>query len=223
MLFPIVMMAFLLGMVLAIALHARKRGKARIAALVADLSSEGWSFDQKPSVEAKLAAWNALARPKLGRDHAAIQWIVRGTRDGTPVIAFEHRYVVSTGKSTTVITHTLAGIAGVHGLPTLSVARRYWWHRLAGFFGKKYTPIDDGGLFDTAFIVVCTDAVAARAILSQSVREWALAWLHPRAAMLVMSAQGLTVVRRASLAPPDIEDLTHQPTRVLAAFASAAR
>lgn len=223
MVMPIVLMLVFALVAIAIAIAARRRSIEKVKLLAANLATVGWTFDQTPTPEAKADAWNAIARPTLNRDHKSIQWIARGTASGAPVVAFEHRVVVSTGKSTTVITHTLAGIAGLHGLPHLTLARRHWWHRLGQLFGKRPASIDDGGPFDRAFVVFTSDHAAARAILTPGVRAWAHEWLRPRMASLLMSSDGLTVWRRASLAPPDIEDLTRQPGRVLAAISEAGK
>jgi hypothetical protein len=184
-------------------------------AIVHELLAKGWQVDASPHINSKRETWNALPIPWLGRDEQAIHWIAHGQADGVPVSAFGHSYVVKTLESTSAHTKTLVATTAIHSLPVLIITKRQWWHRIMGAIEGTYPSIDNQGPFDRSIVVASENHAAARAVLTESVRAWALNWLSDRDAMIVMNSKGVTLIRQVGVQPQDVIDMAHHVARAL--------
>lgn len=136
-----------------------------------------------------------------------------------PVQLLEHKYVVSTGKHTSVHYHLVASTASLERWPKLSVTPENFLHRIAEFFGAKDLKVEDEK-FNRAWRVKSDDENFALLVLHPDVQAWFLkmpggVWIEigNGAACVVASMWGTeeTVLRGArlladfwSMLPPEL-------------------
>lgn len=206
-----------LVLVIVLAFKAEKR---RRLAMETVIRSTGFQVDFKPSVAAKEEAFLKSGSLKCLRTGSkGLGWIARGDVGGVPVQLLEHKYVVSTGKHTSVHYHLVASTAAPETWPKLSVTPENFLHRIAEFFGAKDLKVEDEK-FNRAWRVKSDDENFALLVLHPDVQAWFLkmpggVWIEigNGAACVVASMRGTeeTALRGArlladfwSMLPPEL-------------------
>jgi hypothetical protein len=122
----------------------------------------------------KHGSYDELGLPKIGLFGTggcpAFANVMRGEIEGSAVAVFDFSYVISTGKSTTRITQTVAAIStGDAALPEFTLAKEHIFHKIGQVFG--YQDIDFGAFpeFSKDYLLRGADEGAIRVLFNQRI------------------------------------------------------
>lgn len=178
-----VFLALLAVVAVALVVRVKRQIQQRADDMKAAADAAGFAYEPAGDKEF-VKAWAAI-KPLPAR--GKVQNIVYGRlSDGLHLTAFEHTYVVSTGKTTHVIAHSVFAV-DTPAWPKLSIERRSPISRwLRGLFTGRAAPAAqdprDPVAFELRWVVQCGDPGFAERFLRPAVLEtldsidWASSW-----------------------------------------------
>ena len=150
---------------------ARAFETRRIAELETFCQMRGFTLsrEQQPAAETLEAVSPEFRRGRRRRRRVSIT----GQLNGRPFTAFEHTYVVSSGKSHQ--THTLRVIewqSDDAAFPRFRCTPEGFWNRLGQRFGVQDIDFPEDAAFSDAYQLQGDDEAAVRALLTPKIRSW---------------------------------------------------
>lgn len=210
---PIVLLVLVAAGVLA-ALAAGASKKRREESITAVCRRAGLTRQSRPFTSGNDPRWLPFRSltPLKGR-HKRVTWCASGTIDSREVIAIEHRYVVSTGQVTAVITHTCVACPCPAFWPQTDLRAANALHRLIERLGSGDLELESDR-FNKRWRVSTTDADLALAILAPGVQT--LLEDAPRAETWSIGAGWVRVCRKAVVKPEELPALLRRPADLMA-------
>jgi hypothetical protein len=150
---PIGLLVFTALLVFVVVLATREAKRKAMEKWSASLSAAGLGEVDLSAADARDAAFAPFAHLSALRHGAKkLKFAGEGRIDGRPVVLARHQFVISTGKSSQTITHTLAATPVPAGWPDLTIEPEHLGHKIAAAFGKKDMRVADDA-FDRAWHV----------------------------------------------------------------------
>jgi hypothetical protein len=148
-------------------------------------------------------------RPLIAAPSATCHRSHTGTVANRPVIFFESWYVVSTGKSSYTVYHTITTTPVKPGLPSFTIRKQGLWDNIKAFFGSHDILIGDED-FDNQFYISCSDENYIKLLLNTEAKSI----LRKRDAAMWRCKDGnLVVTEVGSLTPKNIDPLLDLTTQ----------
>lgn len=148
-------------------------------------------------------------RPLIAAPSATCHRSHTGTFGDRPVIFFESWYVVSTGKSSSTVYHSISTTPVKPGRPSFTIRRQGLWDNIKAFFGSHDILIGDED-FDNQFYISCSDENYIKLLLNSEAKSI----LRKRDAAMWRCKDGnLVVTEGGSLTPHNVEPLLDLTTQ----------
>ncbi len=148
-------------------------------------------------------------RPLIAAPSATCHRSHTGTFRDRPVIFFESWYVVSTGKSSSTVYHSISTTPVKPGLPSFTIRKQGLWDNIKAFFGSHDILIGDED-FDNQFYISCSDENYIKLLLNTEAKSI----LRKRDAAMWRCKDGnLVVTEVGSLTPQNIDPLLDLTTQ----------
>lgn len=206
-------LAVAVAMIIIIALASGARRKTSLS-IEQVFQQAGLVRQSKPFASGADFRWHPFASlSKLKGGPKRVTWLATGTIEARDVFALEHRYVVSTGQVTAVITHTVVACRCPSFWPSIDLQPETVFHRLADRLGLSDVEVESER-FNRRWRVKTSNPDLALAIFtpeSQSMLENA-----PRAESWTIGDGWIRVVRRAAIKPDDLPGFLRRPVDLLA-------
>lgn len=152
----------------------RRQERRRREELARDLNAAGFSHDLDPTPDTQAAAFGDVGAWQSLRNGAkGVQWVAHATLRGLPVTLLGHKYMVSTGKSSHPVYHTIAAVPCPPTWPKLGLTRQNLWHAFVSLFAGKDLQVEDQA-FNKRFHVNSEDPDFALLLLSPDVQAFCL-------------------------------------------------
>ncbi len=166
----IVFVAFIVFAIVA-NVRAERRYREQLAH---SMGAAGFSVDFMPSDDEKAAAFQSLGPwHSLTRGARGVQCVARHTLRGLQTTLVLHRYMVSSGKSSHPVFHTIAAVPCPASWPAVDLARQTLWHSFASLFVGKDLQVEDPD-FNRRFHVNSDDPDFALLLLTPDVQSFCL-------------------------------------------------
>lgn len=197
---PLVAVVILTAIVLGIR-HERARAKKLLGAIV----SGGYPPPTfKPSETERQSIWALLAPLHDLRTGAkGLTWFTAAQRGPTTIVLAEHRYVVSTGKSSHAVYHAIAATSCPASWPKMLLAEESWLDKIGAWLGSRDVQVEDPA-FNSRWRVSCDAPDFALVFLTPEVQS--LCQRLPKGTALRINGGGMVLVRRSRPDPDWIVD-----------------
>lgn len=198
--------------ILALASGARRKASQNLDQVFHDI---GLVRQDKPFASGTDFRWQPFSKlPTLKGGAKRVTWAATGTIDGRDVLAIEHRYIVSTGQVTAVITHTVIACRCPAFWPSIELRPETVFHRLADRLGASDVELESER-FNRRWRVQTSNPDLALAILTPEVQS--MLETAPRQETWSIGDGWIRVVRRAGIKPDDLPAYLRRPLDLLAA------
>lgn len=199
----------------AIFVWARKREQHRRRVVAQSLQPLDLPLIPEPDKALKEAVFAGVAHIgaiKFGKARA-IQWVAEHAGPDGPERIFEHRYVVSTGKSAHTVLHTVATAPCPAAWPDVSIRARNLLHALLAMLGRRPLRLDDPA-FNARWTVACAEPEFAVLLLTPDVQRWLLS--APRAESWYIGRGQVVCLWHGRTDPALLPSLFERPRQFLA-------
>lgn len=207
----ILLAAVVLIVIVALASGARRKSDQNLAGV---LQHTGLVRHNKPFSAGPDFRWQPFSQlPALKGGPKRVSWVATGAVEKRDVFAIEHKYVVSTGQVTAVITHTAVACRCPAFWPSIELKPETIFHRLADRLGASDLELESER-FNRRWRVATDDPDLALAILTpeaQSMLETA-----PRPETWHIGNGWIRVVRRSAIKPEELPAYVRRPVDLLA-------
>lgn len=207
----IVAAAFVIGGIIIAAAGSKKQ---REGAVAAGCRQVGLLHQSKPfasKLDPRWLPFSGIGALKGG--HKKVNWGAFGVIAGHEVLAIEHKYVVSTGQVTAVITHTCIACRCPGFWPEIELRPENVLHRLADKLGSGDLEFESER-FNKRWRVSASDTDLALAVLTPGVQ--AMLEDAPRTEVWSIGHGWVLVCRRASIKPEQLPAFLRRPIELIA-------
>lgn len=172
----VLIVASIVGIIVAVIVMAIRHEQARRKALTALLGERRFQVFEKPTREQKADAFGPFdSLGDMRNGSKGLRWFASQPRGRGELRIVEHSYTVSTGKSSHAVVNTCVAVIGPRGggaaaWPLLRLAGESMFDRLGDKLGGKTDVKLDDEVFNRRWRVRCEDDGFAIAVLSPEVQ-----------------------------------------------------